>query len=96
MALQAPIVTVDSVTTPQKNLYRISFRMVADDDTAGYSGINAVHFINYRPGDEPAAKVSDMIAAFQDDINNYTVSKQLQESAGMASAVAAIQNGLVI
>lgn len=96
MALQTPVITVDSVNIPQKSLFNITFRCVIDDDSVGLDGIDTTHSIRYRPGDKIADKTADVIAAFQKEIADYGLTKTLQASAGMTTAVATITSGLVV
>ena len=96
MALQTPVVTVDSVTIPQKSLYNITFRCVATDDSVGFDGVDTTCMVRYRPGDNVADKIARIIAALQETIDDYKLAKALQTSGGMTTAVANIANGLVV
>lgn len=96
MALQTPVLTVEKITIPQKSLFVITFRMVSTDDTAGFEGIDTTYTVRFRPGDNVGDKTADVIAAFQLEIDDYKSAKQLQESAGMTTALATITNGLAV
>ena len=97
MALQTPVVTLAThVTEKQKSLYSLSFRMVAADDDAEYDGLDVTYSTNWRPGDSAADKVVDARAYFQERIESYKAAQAIEDHPTMATAVAAIQNGLVI
>ncbi len=105
MALQTPVISqgaldengnIIHITETQKDLYRIVFRMVCADDTTGYDGLDVTYPVKYRPGDGPGDKVDAAIEFFQGKIDSYEASKAIETHAGMATAIAAIQNGLVI
>lgn len=96
MALQTPVITVDNITIPQRSLFIITFRMVVDDDSVNFDGIDTTYSVRFRPGDNVADKTADVIATFQSVIDDYDSAKQLQERAEMTTALATITNGLVV
>lgn len=84
------------ITETLKDLYRIEFRMVCADDSAGYEGLDEKYAVRYRPGDNAADKVADVMKYFQEKIDSYKRSKAIEEHANTAAAIVAIRNGLVI
>lgn len=96
MALQTPVITVGSVSIPQKSLFSITFRCVIADDSVGFDGIDTTHSIRYRPGDDIANKTAAVIAAFQKEIDDYGLAKTLQVDTKMTTALATITSGLVV
>lgn len=96
MALQTPAITVTDVTETQAKLYRISFRMVATDDTSGLPGLDRTYVAAYKHGNDVNAKVAEVIAAFQQMIDRYKNGVVVYESAALGTARAAIESGLVV
>ena len=96
MALETPVITVSSVTVPLKNLYSITFHMTVADDDGAFDGIDTMHSINVRPGDNVDDKVAPVIAAFQKQIDDYQTGVAIQESQAMTDALTAIGNGVSV
>lgn len=96
MALQTPVITVDNVTVPQRDLYNITFRMTVADSNEAFSGINNSQSINVRPGDDVADKVAPAIKAFQKVIDDYQAAVAIQESQSMSDAITAIEGGVTV
>lgn len=96
MALQTPMVTRANVTEPQHDLYKITFMMVADDDTPGFPGLDESYTINYKRGNDVGLKVAEVIKVFQEKIDRYQRAATVAVSVPLATAVSSIQNGLVV
>lgn len=94
MALQTPVITVLSVTVPQKSLFRITFKMTVVDSDTNFDGIDTSHSINVRPGDNVDDKVAPVIVAFQKEIDDYQAGVTIQGTQAMADAITAIGNGV--
>jgi hypothetical protein len=87
-------VTKGSVTTSQNKKYSITFHVVLTD-TEG-AGFTKDYSVEYRTGENVANKVSLVVSDIQNDVNRYTDSQTLLNSAGLTTAVTNIQNGIVL
>jgi len=97
MALQTPVITLAShVTETQKNLYNITFRMVCADDDQDMAGLDETYPLKYRPGDNVADAVDDIIEFFQEKIDSYESAVAIETHPSMATGMTMIENGLVI
>lgn len=96
MALQTPTVSVTGVTEPQEKLYKIAFRMVATDDTAGLTGLDEMYVTNYKKDNNIADKVAEVTKHFQEKIDRYQNAIGIYETPALATAVISIQTGLVV
>ena len=96
MALQTPVVTVTDVTEPQSKLYKISFRMVSTDNTAGLPGLDMPYTINYKHGNDVGDKVALVTKYFQEKIDRYQNAVEIFEAPALTTAISSIQSGLVV
>jgi hypothetical protein len=94
MALQTPVVTVANVTEPQDKLYRISFRMVANDPAG--AGLDVPHTIDFNQGNDVGEKVAEVIAFFQDKIDRYQREEAVKGTAALTNTLASINSGLAV
>lgn len=97
MALHSLSITLaEHVRLIQEKLYSEIFRMVVEDGTAGFDGIDVTYGIKYRPGDNVGDKVAEVTAYFQNQIDIYKAAKAIEEHPQTTTAISDIQNGLVI
>ena len=97
MALQTPEISLSGhVTETQKDLYNVTFRMVCADSDESKAGLDETYPLKYRPGDNVGNAVADIIADFQEKIDNYRAAMAIEDHATLAAALTAVENGLVI
>lgn len=96
MALQAPVVSLVSVTEEQERLYGISLRLVVDDDEAGWDGIDQTFSSSFPAGGSVANKVLEFTTEMQVAVDRYKNAKAVAKSSAIVTAISAIQSGLVV
>lgn len=93
MALSATV-TKKSVKYAQSKLHHITFNLLVTDNSVEV--INQDVSIEYRAGETPSAKVSEVISKMQTLIDNYKSEQVIFKAASLDTAVTNISGGLVL